>query len=230
MKHIFQKTIVVALGGSVVYPDQIDTAFLAKFKKFIAPFLKTGTRFVLVVGGGKLCRNFQEAAQKVARVTDDDKDWIGIHATRLNGHLVRTVFRDVADPVMMDARGRFKRLKYPVTVAAGWRPGWSTDYVALQIAADLGLREAIIVGKPSHVYERDNVKYPHAKPFAAVSWQAYRKLVPGKWQPGLHAPVDPIAAKLGQKENLKAIVINGKNLKNFAALLRGKEFQGTIVG
>src|SRR5271167_3140346 len=139
MHYKFSKTIVIALGGSIVHPDEIDTDFLKKFKKFLAPFFrrrgaKGGVRFVLVVGGGKLARRFQEAAHSVSRLADEDKDWIGIHATRLNGHLLRTIFRDVADPVMVDARRRIAAPKYPVTIAAGWRPGWSTDYVAMQLA------------------------------------------------------------------------------------------------
>ena len=44
----------------------------------------------------------------MSRVTDEDKDWIGIHATRLNAHLLRTIFRDVADPVVIDIRGKSK--------------------------------------------------------------------------------------------------------------------------
>jgi uridylate kinase len=240
MKYHFKKTIVVALGGSIVHPDGIDTEFLKKFKKFMTPFLKRGTRFVLVVGGGKLARRFQEAAHSVSKLTDDDKDWIGIHATRLNGHLLRTIFRDVADPVMIDVRGRIKRLKYPVTIATGWRPGWSTDYVAMQIAADFGASEAIVAGKPSHVFESDPAKFAGGvaggknkfkpKSFDELSWPAYRKLIPRKWTPGMGAPVDPIAAALGEREDIKAIVIDGRNLANFAALLKGEEFQGTIVG
>ena len=152
MKYKFSKTVVVALGGSIVHPDGIDTRFLKNFKRFLATHLKNGTRFVLVLGGGALARRFQEAAQAVTKVSDEDKDWIGIHATRLNAHLLRTIFRDVADPVIIDARGKLPKLKYPVTIAAGWRPGWSTDYVAMQLAADFGAPEAIIAGKPSHVY------------------------------------------------------------------------------
>ena len=230
MRHRFGKTVVVALGGSIIYPEGIDAVFLKKFKKFIVPFLRRGTKFVLVIGGGSLSRHFQDAAHKVARLTDEDKDWIGIHATRLNGHLLRTIFRETADPMMIDARGKIKRLKYPITIATGWRPGWSTDYVAMQLAADLGVPEAVIAGKPSHVYNKDYVKHPDAKPFTQLTWRAYRKLVPSKWKPGTHAPVDPVAAALGQKKKIKAIVFDGRDLKNFAALLNGKEFRGTIVG
>jgi uridylate kinase len=230
MKYKFSKTVVVALGGSIVHPDGIDVQFLKDFKKFLAPFLKRGIKFVLVVGGGKLARNFQEAAEKVAKVTDDDKDWIGIHATRLNGHLLRTVFREVADPVVIDMRGRINKLKHPVTIAAGWRPGWSTDYVAMRIAADFGVREAVIAGKPAYVYNKDFTKYADAVPFYELTWREYRKLIPAKWVPGLHAPVDPVGAALGAREGVKAIIIDGRNMKNFAALLNGKEFKGTIIG
>jgi uridylate kinase len=230
MNYKFSKTVVVALGGSIVHPDGIDTRFLKNFKKFLAPYLKNGTRFVLVLGGGALARRFQNAAQEVAKVNDEDKDWIGIHATRLNAHLLRTVFRDVANPVIIDARSKIARLRYPVTVAAGWHPGWSTDYVALQIAADLKVKEVVIAGKPDHVYEKDFVKYPDAKSFASLSWRNYGKLIPKKWKPGLHAPIDPVGAALAARENLKAIVLDGRDLKNFGALLKGKEFKGTIVG
>jgi uridylate kinase len=251
-----RKIIVIALGGSIVYPgtepDGIDTEFLKKFKRFITQFLRRrgakgrdSVRFVFVVGGGKLARRFQDAAHRVSKLTDEDKDWIGIHATRLNGHLLRTIFRDVADPVMIDKRGRIKRLTHPVTIAAGWRPGWSTDYVAMQIAADFGASEAIIAGKPSHVFDRDPAKAttggrskhgsinsanPPPKSFDALTWREYRKLIPSKWSPGMGAPVDPVAAALGVRASIRAIVIDGRNLTNFAALLNGKEFRGTIVG
>ena len=148
MRYKFSKTVVVALGGSIVHPDGIDVQFLKDFKKFLAPFLKRGTKFVLVVGGGKLVAQFSGSGREgEQRVTDEDKDWIGIHATRLNAHLLRTVFREVADPVVIDMRGRIKKPKYPVTIAAGWRPGWSTDYVAMRLAADFGVHEAVIAGK-----------------------------------------------------------------------------------
>jgi uridylate kinase len=230
MHYKFSKTVVVALGGSIVYPDGIDVQFLKDFKKFLTPFLKRGVKFVLVIGGGKLSRNFQEAAERVSRVTDEDKDWIGIHATRLNAHLLRTIFRAVADPVVIDIRGKLKKLRAPVTIASGWRPGWSTDYVAMRIASDFGVGEAIIAGKPAHVYSKDNTKYADAVPFHELTWREYRKLIPAKWMPGLHAPVDPVGAALGAREGVRAIIIDGRNLPNFAALLNGKEFKGTIIG
>ncbi len=261
MKHRFGRTIVITLGGSIVYPhtkdgvgvnpDGIDTVFLRRFDRFLRRHLLAGRRFVLVVGGGRLARRFQEAAHRVGNIADDDKDWLGIHATRLNAHLVRTVFRDVADPVVVDARHRVKRVRYPVTVAAGWRPGWSTDYVAAVLAHDFGAREVIVAGKPAYVYPVRNRARAQARPkgasgraisngvnnksldisrpYASMSWRAYRKLIPKTWSPGLHAPMDPIAAKFAEGKGVTAIVVNGRDLKNIDRLLRGKDFEGTII-
>lgn len=227
--YVFKKTIIVALGGSIVYPDGIDTDFLKHFKKFVEKFLRNGTKFVIVVGGGRLARVFQEVANEVSRLNDEDKDWIGIHSTRLNAHLLRTIFWRIADPVVFDARGKIKKLKYPITIASGWRPGWSTDFVAAAIAHDLGVREFVVAGKPSHVYHKDPGVYKDVKPYETLTWRSYRKLIPEKWIPGFHAPVDPIAAKFSDGEKLNAIIINGKDLKNFENLLCGKEFKGTVI-
>ncbi len=230
MNHKFGKAIVVALGGSIVHPDGIDTRFLNNFKKFLSPFLRRGIRFVLVVGGGRLARLFQKAAHEVSPLANEDKDWIGIHSTRLNAHLLRTIFREVADPVVFDTRGKTKKLKYPITIASGWKPGWSTDFVAAAIAHDFKVPEFIVAGKPAFVYTRDPNFYKHAKSIEKIGWKEYRKLIPAKWVPGSHAPVDPVAAKLGDRVKLRAVIINGKDLKNFGNLLKGKEFRGTIVG
>jgi uridylate kinase len=229
MKRAFGKTIVIALGGSVVYPGEIDTEFLRQFKTFIFKFIRRKRRFVIVVGGGRIARLFQAAAHKVGRITDEDKDWLGIHATRLNAHLLRTIFRAVADPVVIDKRFRIRNLRFKVTIASGWRPGWSTDYVAAVLAKDFGVEEFIIAGKPAFVYDKDPHKHDGARPIYELSWKEYRRLVPRKWKPGLHSPVDPVAAEFSAKHGLRAVVLNGKNLKNLEALLNNKKFRGTII-
>ena len=229
MHHKFSKTVIIALGGSIVYPQEINSGFLKKFRGLVLRFIRNGYKFVIVVGGGHSARLFQVAANKVVSVTDEDKDWLGIHATRLNAHLLRTIFREVANPVIIDKRRKLQRLTHPVTIAAGWHPGWSTDYVALALAADFGAKETIISGKPNHVYDRDPGKYKDAKSFDGLSWREYRRLIPKKWKPGLHAPVDPVAAALGEKKKICAIIVDGRDLKNFEHLLLGKNFTGTMI-
>ncbi len=228
MRYKFGQTVVLALGGSIVYPEAIDSRFIRDFKSFIERRVKAGHKFIIVVGGGRVARFYQQAAAEVGALTDEDKDWLGIHATRMNAHLIRTVFRKIANPVIIDARGRLKKLNHSVTVASGWHPGWSTDFVAMALAEDFRVPEVVVVGKPDHVYDKDPHKFRNAKPYDMLAWKDYRKLIPAKWSPGFHSPVDPIAAKLGGQKGIKAIVI-GKDLRNLEALLGGGNFRGTVI-
>jgi uridylate kinase len=238
MTHRFDKTIVIALGGSILFPENVDIKLLKDFRSFIMGWRKR-KQFVIVIGGGRPSRIYNDIASRIVHVSDEDKDWLGIHVTRANSQLLRTIFCDVADPVVIDSEEKAKRLsirggsvfggKYPVTIGSGWRPGWSTDYVAFAIAKKLGVREVVVAGKPAYVFDKDFTKHKNAKPLAEISWKDYRKLIPSKWKPGAHAPVDPIAARLAVASKIKGIVLNGKNLKNLDKLLKGEEFRGTII-
>ncbi len=224
------KDFVIALGGSIFHSDQINVEYLKRFFDFIKERIGLGERFVIIVGGGALARKFQKAAGEIGVVSDEDKDWLGIHATRLNAHVLRTIFYQEAHPVIMDSRGKLKDFDdHSLIIAAGWRPGWSTDFVAVQIAADFGLKQTIILGKPDYVYDKDNQKFPDAKAIKQISWNDYLKLIPNDWSPGIHAPVDPVAAKLAKEKNMEVIVASGNNLANVKNILEGKEFLGTMI-
>lgn len=233
---INSKIIVLALGGSIIHPKKIDTIFLKKLQKFILKQISAGRKFIIVTGGGSIAREYQNAASLVTKLSNDDKDWLGIHATRFNAHLLRTIFFRQADPVVIDERpalpaGRFKikKLKYKITIASGWKPGWSTDYIAIRLAKDFNINEVIIAGNIAHVYDKDPKKYKNSKIIKNISWTDYRKLIPAHWVPGYHAPVDPIGAKLAHQQKMKTIIVNGKDLKNLDNLLAGKDFIGTII-
>ncbi len=229
MRRTADKIKVLALGGSILYPEQIDILFIKRFQAFIRQFLRKKYKFIIVVGGGRIARLFQVAAHRAGRITDEDKDWLGIHATRLNAHLLRTIFREVADPVVIDGRYRLRRLTHPVTIASGWRPGWSTDYVAAVLAHDFKAAQVIIAGKPDYVYDRDPARRNGARPLKKLSWPEYRRLIPRKWKPGSHSPVDPVAAEFAAEHGVRAVVLDGKNLKNLKALLNSKDFKGTTI-
>jgi uridylate kinase len=225
-KHDF----VIALGGSIVCPSEVNVAYLREFHAFLLKQIKLGQRFVLVVGGGGPARHYQKAASEIVTVSDEDKDWIGIHATRLNAHLLRTIFQEEANPIIFEARGKISEFgDYSVIIGAGWRPGWSTDFVTTQIAVDFGVSQAIILGKPDYVYDKDNQLHADAKAIEKMTWEEYMRLIPSEWTPGIHAPVDPVAARLAQESNLEVIVAGGKDLANLKNILDGGKFKGTAI-
>jgi len=211
-----------------MYPEHIDIEYFRQFKKFIEKLVKRGHRFIIVTGGGKLARNYQNALSAIVRADDWNKDMVGIQATRANAYLLRGILKD-SDPVVINETDKPKKIKYPITVGSGDTPGHSTDYDSILLADFYGANQVIIAGKPSHVFDKDFVHHDDAKPFDYLSWKEYRAIFSKKWTPGFGSPVDPIGAKLAEKKGIKAIIINGRDLKNFERAILGKDFKGTVI-
>jgi len=232
MKYELGKVVVMSLGGSIMFPgDKPDVEFLKSFRDLILTEIKEkGRHFYIVVGGGRLCRLYNETAEAVHDVSDVDKDWLGIHVTRLNAQLLRTILHDVADPVVIDNHNKVRESAYAVTVGAGWKPGHSTDYGAVEIARILGIKEVLNISKPKQVYDKDPAKFPDAKPFSKLTWDHYFGFIPKEWTPGANVPFDPIASKVSKENSMSVIIINGNDLENFKMLLNGGEFEGTVIG
>lgn len=223
-----QKTIVLSLGGSLIVPDKIDINFLKSFKKIIEKYVNKGCKFVIICGGGKTARDFQHYASKLSRLSNEELDWLGIYATRMNAQLVRSLFKDNSnDEIIQDPTAKIN-FKKNIVIAAGWKPGWSTDYDAVLLAKNLRLNEVINMSNVGYVYDKNPKERSDAKKIERISWNDFRKLSGTKWKAGMNMPFDPIAAKEAQKSGITVNVI-GKDLKNLEKLLEGKKFRGTII-
>lgn len=219
----------MSVGGSLIAPDELDTAFLKKFKKFILEEIEQGRKFVIITGGGKICRKYQTAAKKVGTLTSEDLDWLGIHSTRLNGHLLRTIFHDIAHPVLIKNPNTKVVTDKPVIIAAGFKPGNSTDLVAVRIAKKIGASKLVNLSNIDYAYDKDPKKHKDAKKIQKTDWEAFRELLPKEWDPGLSSPFDPIAAKEAQKNGMEVAIINGAKLAQMKKYLDGEKFVGTLV-
>jgi uridylate kinase len=234
-----KETFVIALGGSLVFSDadglfKIKTRFLKRFHDFILGFLRQGTRrFIVVAGGGKLARSYQKSAFSARRISDNEKDWLGIYSTMLNARLLMAIFGGKTYPTMICNPGQRiakKDLdKYSLFVAAGWRPGCSTDYVAVLLGRRFKARKIIIATNVAYVYDKNIGTRKKARPLKRISWRNYRKLVGPKWIPGMSAPVDPVAARFAQENELTVNIVLGTDLKNFEKVIEDKRFKGTII-
>lgn len=224
---------IISIGGSLIVPQEKPNAqFLTSLRDVITGFVRRGDKFVLVSGGGKTARVYIDAAKHVSELTDDDLDWLGIHATRLNGHLLRTVFRDVAHPIMFKnplAVPLVSTWSGSVLVAAGWKPGWSTDYVASRIAKRLGAKTVINLSNIAKVYTGDPKKVSSAVPCDEMRWRDYRKMVGNKWSPGLSAPFDPVASRFCQRHGVRVVVMGGMRMEPLLEYLTTGKGEGTIL-
>lgn len=227
-----KKTIIISLGGSLIVPEEIDWKFVKKFKDVIEKKIKEGFRFIIVTGGGKTARKYINAGSKMGDIDSEDKDWIGIHATRMNAHFIRTIFKKHAHPSInknpYDLEG-FLKAKESVLVAAGYRPGNSTDYIAVLLAKQFGTKKIANLSNIDNVYDKDPKKFKDAKKITQITWPDFQKIVGDTWDPGSNVPFDPIASKHAAKEGMEVVILNGKKLNNFQKYLDGKKFNGTVI-
>lgn len=223
---------VISLGGSIVAPDGIDTKFLTQFRDFIDTWLESSpqSKLIFVIGGGGVARSYQNAYKELVPSPDTTAmDYIGIRATRLNAEFVRAVFtKNCVDPIVTDPEG-----DHPFTgrvlVASGWKPGFSTDNVAVRLAKKFNSTVFYNLSNIKKVFTADPKKDLNAKPLDSLTWTDYKKMVGDKWVPGANAPFDPIATKHAEEMGLNVMVAYGRDIPNLSKLFNGEKFEGSII-
>lgn len=223
------ETIIISLGGSIIIPDQIDIDFLKSFREIILEQIKTGKKFVIITGGGKLCRRYQSAAKEITNPNNIDLDWIGIASLRLNAELVRVIFGEKAyEKVIFNPSEKFPVDK-SIVIGAAYKPGQSTDWDAVLAAKSVGAKRIINLSNTDYVYDSDPKVNPEAKKIEKISWADYLKLIPNDWRPGLSSPFDPVASGLAEEAGIEVIIMNGKPIEDFKKCLDGEKFKGTVI-
>ncbi len=225
---MIKETVIISLGGSLIVPDGIDWRFLKAFRELILKH-SNRKRFVIITGGGKTARNYIQAAAAIAKTSSNDRDWLGIYATRLNAHLVRTLFGKKAYPTIIENPNAKLVSKQNIIIAAGYKPGCSTDYDAVLMAKNLGAKSMVNLTNITYVYKHNPKVYKHQKPIKHISWEGFQRIVGNKWKPGANLPFDPIATRMATKLKLKVYMLNGKLIKNLDNFLAGKRFIGSII-
>ncbi|MDR2314640.1 MAG: UMP kinase [Spirochaetaceae bacterium] len=223
---------VISLGGSIVAPGKADVPFLRDFRSLIGSFLDRDDkrRFILVVGGGEPARAWQNAYREIASpVKDEEADWIGIMATRLNAQLVKALMGGWCTQEVITNPSTVGPFVGRILVAAGWKPGFSSDYDAVLLAERFQADMVINLSNVNQVYTADPRENPGARPISAITWEEFRALVGDDWIPGKNVPFDPVASRHAAKLGLKVICAGGRDLPNLKNILLGESFLGTII-
>jgi uridylate kinase len=228
---------VISLGGSIVAPEGVDENFLRDFTLLIGEFLAKDEkrRFILVTGGGGPARSWQKAYRNIREknerpVSDEEADWIGIMATRLNAQLVKAVMGDWCTQAVVNNPAQVEPFVGRVLVASGWKPGFSSDYDAVLLAERFKAPLVLNLSNIEQIYTADPRENPGATPIDKISWEDFRALVGDEWIPGKNVPFDPVASRHAAKIGLKVICAAGRNLENLKKILSGEDFTGTTIG
>lgn len=225
---------VLSVGGSIVAPNQPDTEFLTNFVNMIKEWLNedSSRKLIFVVGGGAPARIYQNAYKTVVDVNiqNDAADWIGIMATRLNAQLLKAIFGSLCVQDVVIDPTEVEEFAGRILVAAGWKPGFSTDNDAVLLAERFAAKTVVNLSNIEKVYTDDPRTNPDAKPLDTISWSDFRKMVGDEWNPGKNCPFDPIASKRASQNEISVICAGGKNIENIKNILNDKPFIGTKIG
>jgi len=220
-------TKIISLGGSIIVPNEVDVDFLKKFKDVVSDFVSSGDKVVIVTGGGSTARKYQNALADTIGNNQEAMDWMGISATHLNAFLVKSIFNDIAEEIIIENPTQSITFNKSVLLAGGWKPGWSTDMDAVLLADNLKADTVINMSNIDYVYDKDP-KLGNANKIKELTWDELLEITGTEWKPGLNAPFDPIAAKKAKELGINAFVI-GKDVDNLKNVLKGNEFKGTKI-
>lgn len=220
---------IISVGGSIIIPPGgFDTGFLKGFRNLILEEVKKGQKFILVIGGGATCRVYQQAASQVVDMTNEDLDWLGIKATIFNAEFVKFLFKEDAYPVVVTNPTKKVKTNKKIIIAAGWKPGCSTDNDAVLLAKTYGAAEVINLSNIDYVYQADPKTNPGAQRFEKLTWLELLKIVGTTWKAGMNVPFDPTAAKLASRLKLTVRFAKGTDLNSVQKVLNGNG-PGTVI-
>ena len=224
---------VLSVGGSIVVPEFPDSEFLKKFSTLVRDWLSKDEqrKLILVVGGGGPARIYQNAYKEIIdNISDNSQaDWIGIMATRLNAQLLKAIFSDLCTQDVVYDPTAVSEISGRILIAAGWKPGFSTDTDAIYLAEQFNAKVVVNLSNIEKVYTDDPKKNPDAKPLDNISWKDFRKMVGDEWTPGKNCPFDPIASKRAESADIDVICAGGKDIANIEKILNDQDFFGTKI-
>ena len=228
------ETKILSVGGSIIAPNSVDTNFLKTFTEMAFAWInqKEGRRLIFVAGGGAPARVYQNAYKEIVGngFDSNEADWIGIMATRLNAQLLKAACKDFCKNEVVYNPTENISFDGKILVAAGWKPGFSTDNDAVLLAEKFNADTVVNLSNIEKVYTADPKKDANAKPLDYISWKDFRTMVGDDWAPGANTPFDPVASKKAEALNLKVICASGKNIENILKILNEENFIGTTIG
>jgi len=175
-------TKIISLGGSIIVPNEVDVDFLKKFKDVVSDFVSSGDKVVIVTGGGSTARKYQNALADTIGNNQEAMDWMGISATHLNAFLVKSIFNDIAEEIIIENPTQSITFNKSVLLAGGWKPGWSTDMDAVLLADNLKADTVINMSNIDYVYDKDP-KLGNANKIKELTWDELLEITGTEWKP-----------------------------------------------
>ncbi len=218
---------VLSLGGSVVASPEINLEFISGFASLVKRLRRKGHRLAVVVGGGKVARDYIGAARRLG-AEESFCDELGILATRMNARLIIAALGGEAYRRVPESVEEVKEWE-KVVVMGGTVPGHTTDAVAAMLATKLKAELLVNATNVDGIYSADPKKNPDAKKYDRIAVEELLKLVDREHKAGISAILDAKAVRIIKENRIRTLVVKGELSRIEAALLGGEHFGTEVV-
>ena len=225
-----KKVMVLNLGGSLIIPDEVDFSFLQKFKKVILRNSKK-YKFIIVCGGGSIARKYIAALRK-AGLNEKFQSFSGISATRMNARFMNYLFGispEIGIPHTTETLKKYiNRQDIIFCGALEYRPRQTSDSTAAELARNFRTIFITMTNVPG-LYNKNPLEHKDAKLIPRISWKEFHKMATKEgFEPGQHFVLDQTAAGIIMRARIPTYIL-GKDLEQLEAVLRNKDFKGTLI-
>jgi uridylate kinase len=229
--------VVYALGGSLVAPDTPRLEYIREFCMMVSRIAveRPDTRFLLVVGGGGPARQYIREA-RAAGASEEECDWVGIAATRLNAQLLITALKHSTGakvhptvPLTTQESANLSK-RYTFVVMGGTQPGHSTDYVGAELAFKAQATRFLVPTNVAGVYNKDPRIHPDARMLPQLTADELVQIVGSEpWTAGKAGVMDPKCAALVRAKKIPAFILHGADMTAMRAASLGERFRGSFI-
>jgi len=222
--------IVLRIGGSVI-ASPINPDLISRYSDLLKDLSRQNHGLVVVVGGGKLAREFIAAARNIG-LDEPAQDEIAISVSRIFAQLLLKKLGEAGCETMpLTINDAVKWLvKGKVVVMGGLKPGMTTDTVAALVADRVKADVLVKATDQNGVYDKDPKKHPNAVKLDHLSFEDLsRVFLEDKHKAGIHQIIDPEAVKILRRHKVRVVVVNGFKPTNVLRAIEGQDI-GTVIG
>ncbi|MFH1127295.1 MAG: UMP kinase [archaeon] len=228
--------IVISLGGSLI-TDGFSAEKINGYREAIKAIHKTTDKLVIVVGGGKIAREYIDLIKDIG-MDRNAQDNIAITLTHANAKIISLALNHKTPGLANETIPRTEQEitqqlqnldRSKILVCGGTIPGQSTDSVAAKIARDIHADLLINASDIDGVYDRDPKKNIAAKKYNTLTYDRLREIISNNEQsPGKYALFDKSAADIIRQHKIRTIIINATDPEELIKAI-GKTHTGTTI-
>lgn len=226
------RTVVVSLGGSMLFSNKgVDTDYLKKITQLLLKLSKE-TKLAVVTGGGTFAREYAHAIRESSG-NEFLADRAAVLATKANATMLIAALGQMAYPKIIqdpdDAIAAVTLGKIPV--GCGILEGVTTDFDAMLIAERIKADALVNLSNTDGVYSADPKKDKGAKKLQKMAHQQLVDMAAAAdaRRAGTNFVFDIVACKVAARANIELHFVNGRDLKQVEHAILGKPHQGTVV-